>query len=237
MSVVLRDADTGSNSTLGASFTVPATVQSGDLMVATVEVAALSYTLATPTGWNQLHTSAGSSDGGSQFAALFTRRAEVGDAGATIMFEVAPTGTNKTGMLAAYRSDTAGQVVNVGISAYRAETTSGTTHVTPTINVAATPALLLAGIGKKSSSLTSITAPSGYTMVGTPHLTATCGSAFASAAASTTGNTSATWTTDASSQAATTFLMTLVEGDAPEVPPTLAPVFRRWNGAEWSLVE
>lgn len=235
MAIQFREAASGINSYSGAEIDVPATVQPGDLLIAAVEVNSLANTLTGPTGWTVLDTSAGSNTGGSQFTTWFSRRATADDANQTVVFPVNPAGSTKTAVMAAYYTDTTGALVTVGVSSWRGETTDTTMHANPVINVAQLPAWLITAVGKKGSTVTTLTPPTNYTARATDYRggTSNIGVAIADRAASVTGNTSGMpWTTNVANKAATTLLLSLYETEPPP-PPTMA--LRRWDGTGWVL--
>lgn len=242
MGVQFRAAATGFSSWFGGQVDLPLGIQVNDLIVAVQEVNTLANASGVPgPGWNKIESSNGSGLGGSQFAELYWKRADGSDAGSQLLFPATPESSAwKAVNVAVYYSNTAGKVVNVAASDFRGETTSTDTHAVPIVPVGELPALVVSAIGKKGSTVESITQPSGYTMRGTPCIIesgSNCGCAIADLAPSATGDiSSASWTTNVANQAATTFSLVLTEGDTPTPPAVPKPAFRRWNGSEWSLV-
>lgn len=232
----------------GAQITIPGTVVVDDLMFVWAGVNNNTFPPEAVAGWDQLLTLTGSGTGsgvggGTQAAALYSKRATAGDIGATVTVPVSAGGTTKEAAnFVAYYADTAGKIAAVSetpAAAILGESVSGTTHVTPTISVAAIGDLIVTGVHKKGGPVTAFTQPAGYTMRGTPTTTAPTnnnGTALADLAAAATGATSGTWTTDFSNLHAATFILTVVEEDPPPPPAMAQPVFRRWNGVSWTLV-
>jgi hypothetical protein len=237
MAIAFRAAATGTSTFPGASVTIPATVEAGDLLIVVTDVNSRVYTAQTPEGWELLDSSADSEDGGSQFASLYWRRAAGIDAGTVVLFPVTPTGSTKAASLAAYYSDVPGNLIVTSVTAVRPETVDGTTHATPVVDVADLPAWQVTAVGKKGSTVSSLAPPSGYTLRGTPCYTlgaSNNGTAIADKAAAATGSTDGgSWTANVSNGAASTFVTTLVEA-APAAAPPIS--LRRWNGAAWDLV-
>lgn len=245
MAVTQRAAAGGSDITAGGQITIPSGVQTGDLLLVVVDINSVSYTIGDSTthkvaGWDCLldgKVIADGTVGGSQFASVYGRYAQAGDADDVVLFPVAPDGSKKALSLVSYYASTVGKRVNItaGIpGGMRGETSSTSSHVTNSVSVPATPATLATAIGKKGTTVSTITAPSGYTLFGSQNLTSGSsnnGTAWADRAAPGTGAQSATWTVNVANSAATTFLLVLEEGDPPPVP---TPVFRIWTTEGWS---
>lgn len=138
---------------------IPSTVQAGDvlLMVVGVNDTKANYTLSTPTGWAVLRDVTA----GSQYTVLLYKVAGAGDAGSSVQFQVTAvsggTGAKVQGVLVAYSGASLDQHQALGASG------SSESHATPVVTPSSYPAVGVIAIGKKSSSLTSITVPSGYT--------------------------------------------------------------------------
>lgn len=239
MAIAVRAAMPGVNNTAGALFTVDPAVAEGDLLLAVVDVNSLSFTLAGPTdaSWTLLATSQGDTGGGSQYAALFSKRATASDANASVTFPVTPTGSTKAGSMVAYYSTTGG-IIDVGPAAFRGETTSTATHATPIISVAVTAETwVVTAIGKKGTTVTSLTPPASpaftlrqaYYANGSSNNATAIADRVMSSSGSTTG---AAWTANVANTAATTFVTAIYEG-APPPPPALA--LRIFNGIGWDL--
>lgn len=237
MALEFRSAAAGEDTGDFAEVTVPSDVEPGDLLIAVVSVNSNIYETWTPDGWVALQAGiAGSSWGG-----LYMRRAEAGDADRIFQFPSTATGGSAKEIvsLAAYYSDTPNKYAAVGSSAVRLESSSSADHNIPDIDVEELPCIVVTGIAKKGSTVTTLTPPSGFTLRGTPAITggsSNNGTAIADQAAESTGTVSGVWSTGVANRAAQTFSLTIVEADAPVIPPLPKPVMRRWNGVSWSLI-
>jgi len=242
MAVTQRAAAGGNDITAGGQITIPSTVETGDLLLVVVDINSVSYTIGDAdqhkvAGWDCLldgKVIADGTVGGSQFASVYGRYAQPGDADTVVTFPVTPNGSKKALSLVSYYASTVGKRVNIVDSVLRGETSSTSSHATNGVTVAATPATLVSAIGKKGTTVSTITAPSGYTLFGVQNLTAGSsnnGTAWADRAAPGTGAQFATWTVNVANSAATTFLLVLEEGDPPPLPQ---PVFRVWTTEGWS---
>lgn len=242
MAIQFRSAATGFSTQSGGRVDLPGDIQVGDLVIAVQEVNTLANTAGVPAaGWTKLLTSKDSGTGGSQFAELYWKRAGAADAGASLLFPADPVSSAwKAVNVAAYYSDSAGSVVSVADAAYLGEASSTLAHASPVVSADELPAWVVTAIGKKGTTVDTIAAPTGYTLRGEPCIIASasnCGCALADMALTATGDTDGgTWSVNIANAAATTFAAILTEGE-PIAPPVVPkPVFRRWSGAEWSLV-
>lgn len=240
MSILFRSAATGGNGTGGGFVIIPSDVQVDDVLIVVMDVNSLNYTAGVPVGWERLQSSLGVSGGGSQFAEIYWKRVVDGDASASVTFPTSPTGSTKSVSLSTYHTDTAGKRTAVVTSGFLAETSSGTSHATPVVNVAALPAVVVSAVGKKGTTVSTITQPTGYTLRGIPSIaagTSNNGTAVADRTPTVTGDTAGTpWTVNVSNNAATTFSVVLGEEDTPQPPTAPAPKLRRWNGTAWTTV-
>lgn len=131
MPVAFR-ASTENHVTSGAlTLTIPATVQAGDCMLLVGgqnDAGVTAYDWATPAGWTLI----GSGRAGSNFfSAMWYRVAQAGDPGTNVFLDTESTGKS-CAILAAYSGTD--PVAPINDSATATETTSTTSHATPTVD-------------------------------------------------------------------------------------------------------
>jgi hypothetical protein len=155
------------NGTTAVSVTLPSTVQGGDCMLLAIEWnnGGTGVTCTAPTGW----TSNGTITAGSDSTAFYQKVA-AGAAGSAS----SDASTAVTATLSAAKAWGAAVVGYRGVNtttpvitaATRAETTSGTTHAVPQVNVTPAGCWLVTFVTERASSA-SFTAPSGFVTRGT----------------------------------------------------------------------
>lgn len=221
---------------IGTSNILHAGIQEGDRLLAVVGTNSVSgYSHSTPDGWFLLGTSYQSTDGGSQFASLFTRTAAASDADTEVIFQVDPSGAKNVAAVSAYNGSITTPVVQ-SFSVLPHSGSSSTTIALEDIDVPEIPATLVSAATKKGGSAEIMfTFPSitNFTQRGKDF--ATGGGAIAvvigEGEADAIGLTSAgSWGSDVDSGAATGFLVCLTEGDPP---PLKEPVLRRRTASGW----
>jgi hypothetical protein len=156
MASAFRASSSAIADTNSLSITLPASLQAGDVVLMNVGINVLD-TISTPTGWTLLDSQAGASTREN----LYGKVAGSTDAGATVTFTTPTALVKMSADCAAWSGGAAtGTFHQV---AGRLETTSQTTHTTPTITTTIDTCLIVQLVMVKSSSATSWTAPSGWT--------------------------------------------------------------------------
>src|SRR5690606_39179353 len=112
---------------------------------------------AVPSGWQRLRHSRVGSD---VYGALYGRVATAGDAGSQVVLDTDSTG--KSGVVLAAYSGTA-PVAPFHAHAMRVETTSTTSHTTPTGTVTVEAAWIRIAAAQGNSAIESWATPTGYT--------------------------------------------------------------------------
>lgn len=159
MAIAFRDTAKTITANLATSVavTIPATVQTGDVLVFVAQSGFLT-TLGTPAGW----TAAGAQvDATSSSARMFYRVAQPGDAGATVTSTVSTGSGRLLGFVEAYSGADSSAPVNA--YAGLAAASSTTSHTTSTVTTTVDGCWVLQCLVEKSTSTTSITSPAGTT--------------------------------------------------------------------------
>lgn len=218
----------------GVNCTLPATVVAGHRLLAIVASnATAGYSHIPPAGWDLVVSSAGMSGGGTQFASIYSRTAQTGDASSLVSFGVTPTGSKDVAVIAVYSGSITTPVVMA--AAALPEDELGVSDVDmPSVDVDALPTTLVAAVSKKGGTDDLVfTPPAGFTLRQADSQTGggAIGVAFADAAAGATGPTAVgPWGTDVASDHGTGFLLSLAEGDPPALT---APSFHRFTVSGW----
>jgi hypothetical protein len=154
-------ASTEAHVTSGSlTVTIPSAVQAGDVMLLVAGMNDAGVTAndwSTPSGWTSLGTH---NVGSNLFAGVWVRVATAGDAGATVT--LATSGTGKAcAIIAAYSGADPASPVNV--SSVVAETTSTTSHSTPSVTTTLADTRVVIAAVQSNSATESWGTASGYT--------------------------------------------------------------------------
>lgn len=116
----------GFGGTSSVVLTIPAAVQTGDLMVAVVSYKLLTgtATLNTPSGWSALYSPTNGPSGSTYQGAIFTKTATGTDAGSTVTFNATSGSQQLTVAFAAYSG-----VASIRSSTWTVGSTTGSTSV------------------------------------------------------------------------------------------------------------
>ncbi|MFB6392629.1 PKD domain-containing protein [Polymorphospora lycopeni] len=161
---ITSTASPGSAST--ASGTIPAGTQPGDLLVATVQIAASGGILAPPAGWTVI-TALNTTSNSSSSVRAAQRRAEAGDAGAAVEIGLGVSARWVLNIFAYY--DDSGLPASVGQVVPSASGSQTASPATPAVTPLGVPAYAVAVIGgtvAASGVQPTLTAASGWTMQG-----------------------------------------------------------------------
>jgi PKD repeat protein len=153
----IGEADRNTNAT-SWSVQVPATVVAGDGLILSTSANSTTVALSSPSGsgWTLL----GQRTNAALITSLWQKVADASSAGSTVTFTAG--GTIKVNVvLLAYRGTAA--TGPVGAFASVAETTSRSTHTTPTVPVTVDGSWVVSMWSDKSSTVTSLGAPAGQT--------------------------------------------------------------------------
>lgn len=161
MAIAFRASNEAHVASGALTLTIPATVQAGDLLVV---IAALNnagntgYNWATPAGgWVRRDDR---NVGSNLYAAVYSKIAVSGDAGATLTLTSASTGKS-CGIVAAYSG--CDQASPIDALTPLSETTSTTTHATPTVATTQDQDWVLIAAAQSDSVAESWSTPAGYT--------------------------------------------------------------------------
>lgn len=160
MAIAFRASAEAHVTTGSLTLTIPAGVQAGDLLLV---VGAMnnggnaSYDWATPSGWTKKDDR---SVGSNFYAAVYSKVAVSGDAGATLTLSSSNTGKS-CGIVAAYSGCDQGTPIDVFAGA--SETTSATAHTTPTVVSTQDQDWVIIAAAQSNSVTESWSTPSGYT--------------------------------------------------------------------------
>lgn len=241
MAITYVSSAVGSDTNQGATVTLPAGIQHGDLLLAVLGTNSVAYTHPAPSGWKVVLTSvgggSGGNPGGSQMVSVFSRTGNPADSGAAVDFQVPGTSSAADALVVGvYRSDTANMIPLVDQSAALPNATAGTAIDSPQITVAELPSLLVGAATRKGGSQATHTwtVPSGFTQraLCTTLASSTDSVILADMDAAETGTTSVgAWTeTTQSNTSACALLVNLVES---ALPAPVAPIFRRYTLSGW----
>lgn len=160
MAIAFR-ASAGATTQSGQTIiTIPSTVQAGDAMIIAGgmnDAGVSDFDWPTPSGWTRLRHSRVGSD---VYGALYGRVATAGDAGSQVVLDTDSTG--KSGVVLAAYSGT-DPVAPFHAHAMRVETTSTTSHATPTVTVTVEDAWIVIAAIQGNSAVESWGTASGYT--------------------------------------------------------------------------
>ena len=224
--------------------TYPAGIVSGDVMLLRWATTGTVATLNTPTGWTVV---SGPIDKGTIMREyLLVRVADGTEAGGALTLSASASSANKRfAQLAAYSGVDTGSPIPGAAFASFVETTAGTGHAAPTVNIAAVTGCWIVGFAsdRGSPGSSSWTPPTGYslqdTQVGTAAGTVTTGMADSNgtvAASATAGG--GTWTGTQSTANAmlwTVALQPTATSGAPG-PVTATPVTSSRIDVDWPAV-
>lgn len=142
------------------TLTIPATVQAGDLLLV---VAAMNnggnaaYDWSTPAGWTKKDDR---SVGSNFYAAVYSKVAVSGDAGAALTLASSNTGKS-CAIIAAYSG--CDQATPIDVFQAASETTAATAHTTPTAAMTQDQDWVIIAAAQSDSTTESWSTPSGYT--------------------------------------------------------------------------
>jgi PKD repeat protein len=146
--------------TLG-SVTVPAGVQAGDALLMFVSVNNGTSAVTPPGGWQLVGTENTPTTSPVLVTQVYSRVAGASDAGQPVNVTLSATAKLDMQLLAYHNTD---PTTPVQTSAFRADTASTATHVTPAVTVSGAGALPVSYWVDKSSTTTSWTTPAGLTL-------------------------------------------------------------------------
>lgn len=142
------------------ALTIPASVQAGDLLIV---VAAMNnggnaaYNWSVPSGWTKKDDR---SVGSNLYGVVYSKVAVSGDSGATLTLASSNTGKS-CAILVAYSG--CDQATPIDVLAAASETTSTTTHTTPTVNTTQDQDWVIIAAVQSDSTTESWTTATGYT--------------------------------------------------------------------------
>lgn len=219
----------GSQSGTSQALNVPigSSVQGGDALIVVVGVNdnKVNYQIVPPGGVTLLDTI----ESGSSYANVYFRTAASGDASTNLTFSLEAlaggTGARCLGGIIAM----SGALLSVHSGMGFASSTA--THATPSMTPASYPAHAVIACVKKSSSLTTITSPAGYTQRQNTVQTGggNLGLVIAEKAIASGATDGGAFVANAASAAAETFTVTLVETP----PPAAGAVPMQRSGGAW----
>ena len=161
MAVALRATAADYDNNLNLAVTIPAEVQTGDLLILAFGIAASDATVTTPEGWNLQDSQADNGD----VWRLFVKAATSADAGSTVTVscDSSTPGAHMGALLYAVSGVDSGDPFNDFQA--EVETTSSATHTAPDVTTTADDCLLVAiMLDRTASPSTDFTASSGWTV-------------------------------------------------------------------------